>query len=207
MQGQRWGRLTVVKSVRNASGRMTWLCICDCGNQTTVYGQGLRRGTTRSCGCYAEEWRRITPLKHGACTGGKRSAEYEAWSRIKKRCHDPNDKDWPRYGGRGILVCDEWRASFAQFFADMGPLPSPSHSIDRIDNALGYFPANCRWATPRQQADNRRTNKLNHELAAQVRALLKAGRRQKDIAAIFNVSPAAICDIAGGRTWRAELRA
>jgi hypothetical protein len=89
----------------------------------------------------------------------RRSKEYECWRRIKQRCHNPKDKDYPAYGGRGIRVCDAWRASFREFLAAVGPAPSPRHSLDRIDNDRGYEPGNVRWALPVEQANNRRNTR------------------------------------------------
>lgn len=93
-------------------------------------------------------------VKHGLST----LPEYRCWSQIKQRCLNPNHSAYPNYGGRGIGVAPEWAASFEAFFADVGPRPSPQHSLDRIDNAKGYGPGNCRWTTWEEQARNRRPN-------------------------------------------------
>lgn len=81
-------------------------------------------------------------------------AEYRAWYAMKRRCHNPRDANFARYGGRGIRVCDRWRDDFRAFLSDMGLRP-PGHSLDRIDNDAGYTPENCRWATRSVQQRNR----------------------------------------------------
>src|SRR5262245_50975043 len=103
--------------------------------------------------------------KHGGASHGRRTPEYKSWDLMKSRCYNPHDRSYARYGGRGITVCKRWRYSFANFLADMGPRPSPRHSLDRFPDQNGnYEPGNCRWATRKQQANNRHGNRLlTHE--------------------------------------------
>jgi hypothetical protein len=92
--------------------------------------------------------------------GLRKLAEYDVWNAMKQRCHNSKSSGFSKYGARGIAVCEEWRASFESFYRDMGPRPTPQHSIDRIDNQKGYAPENCCWATITQQANNKRATIL-----------------------------------------------
>lgn len=98
--------------------------------------------------------------KHGCSGNKKRTPEYVAWNLMKSRCNNPKNPDSKSYAGRGIKVCSRW-ANFQKFLKDMGPKPSSRHSIDRKNNDKGYSPSNCRWATPKQQANNRRQRSIN----------------------------------------------
>lgn len=100
-------------------------------------------------------WPKDAALRHGNARRGKRIAEYGVWAGMHQRCHNPASKSFPNYGGRGIFVCDRWE-EFSAFFADMGQRPTPSHTLERVNNNAGYGPDNCTWATRSEQCRNRR---------------------------------------------------
>jgi hypothetical protein len=150
--GKRFGRL-VVKSHegRNANLKQLWQCQCDCGNTKLVTTQELNAGDTTSCGCLFKE--RVT--KHG----GWKKGSYNTWRAMLRRCHNPQDKDYKRYGAVGITVCPEWH-DYVTFAADMGE-PKGSETLDRINPYGNYIPKNCRWASLSIQARNTRLQKTN----------------------------------------------
>ena len=142
-----------------------WECICFCGETKHVLSQDLNAGRVKSCGCLRKEKAPIngrTQLVHGQARSSNRRAtkEYNAWSGLKARCLCETDHHYPNYGGRGITVCARWVESFENFYEDMGPAPSPSHSIDRIDVNGPYSPENCRWTTWKVQHRNKTTNRM-----------------------------------------------
>jgi hypothetical protein len=129
-----------------------YLCQCDCGASKPIRQDDLRSGRTVSCGCFK---RSITKARH-ITHGDTASAEYTAWANMRARCHNPKSSYYYCYGGRGIKVCERWN-SYEQFLQDMGRKPSSAHSLDRIDVDGDYGPGNCRWATVKEQASNKRS--------------------------------------------------
>jgi hypothetical protein len=154
--GHVYGLLTVLERVGTTSSKkVLWRCKCTCGSTTDVDACSLVTKNTQSCGCYLKE--RIT--KHG----GTGKASYNTWRAMMRRCNNPQDKDYPRYGGVGVLVCQEWH-DYATFVADMGE-PKGTQTLDRIDPYGNYSRQNCRWASVTQQNRNvrvRRTSKSGY---------------------------------------------
>lgn len=153
LTGQRFGSLTVVRfSHKNSFQQAVWLCECDCGKETSVHSNNLRRGYTRSCGCVRNSKTSERAKKHGM----HGSNLYERWKSMKERCEDLNN---PNYGGKGIKVCDEWKDDFQAFHDYVSQLPhfgEEGYSIDRIDNDGNYEHGNVRWATRLEQRHNQR---------------------------------------------------
>lgn len=159
IQGKRFVRWRVLSFDKvTPSGHAWWICECDCGTKKSVMGSRLKRGESRSCGCLKNEEFGNRTRTHGEAIHGKETPEYITWSAMISRCTNSKHKQWDRYGGRGILVCERWLADFSNFLSDMGRRPSNKHSIDRRDNDKGYRPDNCRWATKLEQALNTSTN-------------------------------------------------
>jgi hypothetical protein len=147
-KSDRVGRLTLLEQVARVENFKTrhkrWLCRCDCGNEVVVPQSYLEREKVKSCGCGHD-------YRHGLY----KTSTYRSWQSMKTRCNNENDPSYPNYGGRGIRVCDQWNSSFENFYVDMGERPDGT-SLERKRVNEGYFKENCKWATPKEQANNKR---------------------------------------------------
>lgn len=151
LKEKKFGRLSVVEyDSTNKHGQAIWRCVCDCGAVRNVLAHNLTCGATVSCGCYFKDTASKSNLKHGL--GRTRTASI--WRDMVARCTNPKVMHFRYYGGRGITVCERWK-DYLNFLADMGECPD-FHSIERINNDLGYSPENCKWIPKRLQARNTR---------------------------------------------------
>jgi hypothetical protein len=204
MVGRVFGKITVIRmyDTKGKQKHIRWLCVCECGNSTIAFGDALRRGNTKSCGClrFAHPGGRPT---HGHTQNASPTREWLTWAGMRQRCLNPNNPKYKHYGGRGIRICERWE-KFENFLADMGPKPK-GMTLDRFpDNNGDYEPGNSRWATYHEQNLNRRTKSLSDDEVVEVKAWLSDGFGGSLLARMYGVSVSLISQIKHG-TKRAEI--
>ncbi len=160
LAGARFGRLTVLHQEGFDKYRHPlWLCRCDCGTEKNIGVQPLRSGDTVSCGCQQREAAAATSVRVRTTHGRSPRAVYTKWRSMLARCYNRKHKSFNSYGGRGITVCDEWRTEFTGFRNwALANGYAPGLTLERANNSLSYDPSNCKWATYREQAQNRRSS-------------------------------------------------
>lgn len=205
LAGRRFGRLVVLEeSGRDHKNRITWRCLCDCGEETSVLGSRLRIDHTTSCGCVQRERNQkfgdLMLDKH-VTHGLSRTPTHKSWDAMMQRCTNTNHEAYGRYGGAGIGVCERWSTSFETFAEDMGIRPEGT-TLERIDNDLGYEPENCRWATWVEQGRHRSSVKLTEIDADQIRWLyIDGGFKQWQIAYAFNIQQPQVSRVVNRKRW------
>ncbi len=167
----RYGRLLLLerKAGVAADGHILSKWLCDCGASPLISHSRVKSGVTVSCGCYAREQSSLRATTHG----GRNTPEYSSWMAMRRRCEDPGDADYHRYGAVGIRVYTPWISDFAAFLAEVGPRPKGT-TLDRIDGRLGYQPGNVRWATAQEQGRNRSGTFVWHIKGAVYQSLAEA---------------------------------
>lgn len=154
LSGQKFNYLKVIEHAgRNHIGKHMYLCKCDCGKTVIVRGEDIKSGNTKSCGCMRRQMTIDKNFKHGFA----HTPMYNVWSEIKERCLNPNNKSYKNYGGRGIVMCEEW-LDYMNFHRDMVSTYREGLTIERVGNDKGYSKSNCIWADINVQANNKRKN-------------------------------------------------
>lgn len=203
--GKKIGWLTVLKegepyfNKTNNNKTKRYTVICRCGNIKDMTKSVLLKESTKSCGCYSAKLASENGKKNKT-HGMTKTPTYKSWISMKSRCYNKNSPSYKYYGAIGIYVCDRWVNSFENFLEDMGERPS-GKTLERIDNDCGYFEENCKWATYKEQARNRKSNKLSAIDVNKIRDLINENMNLNDIAKTYNVTYGYILRISKYELW------
>jgi hypothetical protein len=194
MEGKKYNKLTVIcREPNDRHGNPMWRVKCECGKIKVCAGTKIKSGHTKSCGCLSVSMLIARSTKHGQASRTKQSRSYKAWKEMNRRV-----KRDPTYTSKGIHICDEWAQSYMQFYSDMGDCPA-KYELDRVDNAKGYYPQNCRWVSETEQSRNRTYCKLTMDKARSIR---QDTRPYKQIAEAHNVSVGSVGRIKNNHAWK-----
>lgn len=184
LNGQRFGKLTVVERIPTKKGKSRFVCMCDCGVESIVIGSDLNSGNTTSCGCYKKVIGCTSNLIHGGAAGDL-AGSYRSWRSMKQRCTEQNSRGWREYGAKGVTVCESWM-TYENFYSDMGDRPNGC-SLERVDVTQGYSPENCKWIPLSEQSKNKR-NTVRYQYRNEV--LIQA-----DLARCLSLHPSSLLDM------------
>lgn len=193
ISGRKFGLVLAISFSHVQNGKVRWNCLCSCGREIIVTYSNLMSGNTTSCGCKNKN----TP------NGMGKHPLYQIWCSMKKRCTNKNQPSYRYYGGRGITVCNEWIHDFPSFLEwSLTNGWNKGLQIDRINNNGNYEPSNCRWATIKEQARNRRSSRLNIIKASIIRKLhSEYGESINNIVSIIGTNYHSIWRILHSKSW------
>lgn len=196
LTGYIFNRLTVIEIDKsNVTKEAYWICICECGNTTSCRASHLKSGNIQSCGCYKIE----SHITHGLTN----TPLYRRWSEIKSRCYNENYEAYKYYGERGISMYYEWIDNpvlFIEYVTKLENYQKEGYTIDRINVNGNYEPGNLRWATMQEQAQNKRNNVINLEIAGEIKRL-SSSKSSVEIANMFNINSSVVYSVLQGRSW------
>jgi len=195
--GDKFNNLTVIERLANQKQHPMFLCRCDCGKTRKVLGQNLKSGRVKDCGCISQEIRKLNISKNNKTHGLSKTKLYSCWTGMKSRCFREKDKEYKNYGGRGIVVCEDWIHNFENFYNwAINNGYKEDLSIDRIDVNGNYEPSNCRWISMAEQSYNKRnTRKIYYK---------GIGKTASEWSKIFNIKSYKIYNNAKSHNWQLE---
>lgn len=198
LTGERFGFWTALRlsAEKGNRGQVKWDCVCDCGNTKSITTSSLRRGSSKSCGCWFKKAE--AHKTHGLSS----SRLYRIYRHMLNRCYNQNVDSYGIYGGRGIKVCEEWHSfePFCKWAVENGY--EERLTLDRKDNDKGYFPANCQWSTQTEQQRNKRSNVLTMAKAREIRRMRNQGIKNIEVANFFGISTSLACDVYKNKVWK-----